>query len=132
MWKNNITFVIFAYNEEKRIEYPIRNFIDYGEVIVIDNFSEDKTKEIAEKYWAKVYQYKNQWYVETQEELDFVRSKLKTDYVVRTFADIIWDKLLLEDTIKIISDVIDLDIQNTITGKSKIVHDRLKKLNTKR
>ena len=54
MHKNNITFVIFTYNEEKRIEYPIRNFINYGNVIIIDNFSTDKTKEIAEKLWAKV------------------------------------------------------------------------------
>jgi glycosyltransferase involved in cell wall biosynthesis len=49
MHKNNITFVLFAYNEEKRIEYPIRNFIKYGEVIVIDNFSTDKTKKVAEQ-----------------------------------------------------------------------------------
>lgn len=101
MGRNNITFVIFAYNEEKRIEYPIRNFIDYWEVIIIDNFSEDKTKEVAEKFWAKVYQYKNQWYVETEEELEFVRSKVDTDYMTRTFADIMRDKNLLEKVIEI-------------------------------
>jgi glycosyltransferase involved in cell wall biosynthesis len=46
--KNNITFVIFAFNEEKRIAYSIRNFINYGEVVVIDNFSSDRTVEISE------------------------------------------------------------------------------------
>ena len=101
MWKNNISFVIFAYNEEKRIEFPIKNFINYWEVIVIDNFSEDNTKEIAEKYWAKVYQYKNPWYTENQEELDFVRSKLDTDYIVWSYADIMRDKKLLESVISI-------------------------------
>lgn len=98
---NNITFVIFAYNEEERIAYSIRNFIKYGEVIIIDNFSTDKTKEVAEKLWAKVYQYKNPWYVETQEELDFVRSKVKTDYMTRSFADHMWSRDLLEKTVEI-------------------------------
>jgi len=101
MGKNNITFVVFTYNEEKRIPYFIKNVINYWEVIVIDNFSEDNTVEVSEKLWAKVYQYKNPWYVETQEELDFVKSKLETEYMTWSFADHMWDKKLLEKTIEI-------------------------------
>lgn len=100
--KNNITFVIFAYNEEKRIAYSVRNFIKYGEVVIIDNFSTDKTIDIAEWLWAKVYQFKNPGYVETQEELDFVRSKINTEYMTWSFADHIWSKELLVKTTELI------------------------------
>lgn len=99
--KNNITFVIFAFNEEKRIAYSIRNFINYGEVVIIDNFSTDATVEIAEGLWAKVYQFKNPGYIETQEELDFVRSKVHTEYMTWSFADHIWSKELLDKATEI-------------------------------
>lgn len=101
MWRNNITFVIFAYNEEKRISYTVKNFIKYGEVVVIDNFSSDKTKEIAEELGATVYHYKNNWFVETQAELDFVRSKINTEYMTWSFADHMWSKKILEEVINI-------------------------------
>lgn len=101
MKPNNITFVLFAYNEENRIEYPIRNFIKYGKVIVIDNASTDKTREIAENLWAKVYEYRNSWYVETPEELDFVRSKVDTEYMTWSFTDHMWPKKLLEKVVEI-------------------------------
>ncbi len=101
MSSNNLTFVLFAFNEEKRIEYPIRNFIQYGKVIVIDNYSTDKTREIATSLWATVYEYKNNWYVETPEELEFVKSKVETDYMTWSFTDHMWPKKLLEKTIEI-------------------------------
>lgn len=101
MSSNNITFVLFSYNEEKRIEYPIRNFIKYGKVIVIDNCSLDKTREIAESLGAQVYEYKNNGYVETPEELEFVRSKVDTDYMTWSFTDHMWPKQLLEKTVEI-------------------------------
>ena len=99
--KNNITFVVFTYNEEKRIWYVIKNLINYWNVLIIDNFSEDNTKQIAENMWAEVKQFKNYWYVETKEELDFVRSFVKTDYMTWWFADWIFPKELLENIIKI-------------------------------
>jgi glycosyltransferase involved in cell wall biosynthesis len=98
---NNITFVIFTYNEEKRIKHIIRNLRDYWEIIIIDNASEDDTQSIAKKMWAKVYEYKNPWYVETQEELDFVKSIIKTDYMTRSFADYMRDIWLLKEVIKV-------------------------------
>jgi len=93
---NNITFVVFTYNEEKRIWYVIRNLIKYWKVLIIDNFSTDNTKNISEEMWAKVEQFQNQWYVETKEELEFVKSKINTDYMTWWFADWIYPKDLLE------------------------------------
>ena len=43
-------------NEEKFAEKWIKNMSEADEVIVLDSFSTDKTKEILEKYGAKVYQ----------------------------------------------------------------------------
>ena len=45
---SNITFALFTYNEEKRISFAIKNLIKYGEVVIMDGGSTDKTKEIAE------------------------------------------------------------------------------------
>ncbi len=98
---NNLTFVIFAYNEEKRIGYAVRNLIRYGKVIVIDNCSIDKTQEIAENLWAQVFQYKNNGYVETPEELAFVQSKVTTEYMSWSFADEMWWRELLEKVTEI-------------------------------
>lgn len=53
MNNSNIAFILFTFNEEKRIEYPVRNFVKYGEVIVLDGGSTDRTGEIAQKYGAK-------------------------------------------------------------------------------
>ena len=101
MQKNNLTFVIFAYNEETRIPYIIKNFIKYGYVIIIDNNSTDNTKKIAESLGATVYQFKNNGYVETPEELAFVQSKVTTQYMTWSFADHMWPKELLEATVEI-------------------------------
>lgn len=98
---NNLTFVIFAFNEEKRIGYVIRNLIKYWKVIIIDNFSTDKTQEIAENLGAEVFQYQNNGYVETPEELAFVQSKVTTEYMSWSFADEMWWKELLEKTVEI-------------------------------
>lgn len=94
--KSNITFLIFAYNEEKRIEYPIRCFLPYGEVIVVDNFSSDNTCAVAKKCGARVIQYKNQGWVETEKEADFVFKHVKTDWVFWGFADEIVPKTCLD------------------------------------
>ena len=50
MWSDNLTVCLFCYNEEKRIEYSIKNFIGKFKLLVIDNFSTDSTLEICEKF----------------------------------------------------------------------------------
>lgn len=55
-----ITTVILTYNEEKHIERCIRNAQRFSnEIFLVDSFSTDKTKEIAESLGAIVYQ--NKW-----------------------------------------------------------------------
>jgi len=93
---NNITFVIFTYNEEKRIEYIIRNFIRYGDVLLLDDGSTDQTKEIAEKMGAKVILRPKSKYVENQEMFDFIKQSVKTDWIFWAYTDNLMPKSLLE------------------------------------
>ena len=85
--KNLITFIIFTYNEEKRITYPIKCFLPYGRVLIVDNFSIDKTAKVAEKAGADVIKYKNDGWVETEKEANFVYKHIKTDWIFWGFAD---------------------------------------------
>lgn len=52
----NLTALILAKNEEKNIRACIESVIFAGEVVIIDDFSTDKTAEIAKSLGAKVIQ----------------------------------------------------------------------------
>lgn len=99
---NNLTFVIFTYNEEKRISYVIRNFINYGDVIILDGGSTDKTKEIAEIMGAKFYlrPESNRANVESQENLNFIKKIIKTDWIYWGYADNIAPETLVEKMVE--------------------------------
>lgn len=86
--KSNITFLLFTFNEEKRISYPIKCFLPYGEVIVADNLSTDKTPKIAEKLGARVLRFRrDEPFCETKEVADYLYKFVKTDWVFWGFAD---------------------------------------------
>jgi len=104
MPKNNIAFLIFTYNEEKRIGYVVRNLMRYGEVVLMDGGSIDKTKEIAEKLGAMVVlrpvEYLNS-ICETQEILDFVKQLSEAQWIFWCFSDNLLPKQLLEKMVEI-------------------------------
>ena len=81
--KSNITFVLFSFNEEKRIEYAVRNLIKYGEVLILDDGSTDRTKEIAESLGARLVRRPANplYYTETQAMLDFAKSLINTQWI---------------------------------------------------
>ena len=55
-----ISVVISAYNEERLLEECLASVQDFAdEIIVVDNSSTDRTKEIARKYTKKVFTQKN-------------------------------------------------------------------------
>ncbi len=94
--KSNITFIIGTFNEEKRISYPIKQFLPYGEILVVDNYSTDKTVKIAKSLGAKVIKYKNQGWAETKAWTDFIFSHIKTDWICLGAADELIPKPCLE------------------------------------
>lgn len=101
--KSNITFILFAYNEEKRISYVIRNFIKYGEVYVLDGGSTDKTKEITESLGAKFFvrPENKKPFMETEENFAFIKSIIKTDWIYWGYTDNIAPRTLVEKMVEI-------------------------------
>jgi glycosyltransferase involved in cell wall biosynthesis len=54
----HISVVIIAFNEEKNIARCLQSVKDIAdEIVVLDSFSTDKTKEICESYGVKFYQH---------------------------------------------------------------------------
>ena len=97
MAQSNITFVLFSFNEEKRIAYTVRNLIKFGEVLILDDGSTDKTGEIAQSLGARfVRRPKNdKGFTETPEMLEFVKSLAATPWIYWGFVDNILPKTLL-------------------------------------
>ncbi len=94
---SNITFVIFVYNEEKRIELLVRNLIKYGQVLFMDDGSTDNSKQLAENLGAKfIRRPVGPAYVETQEMLEFVEKLVVTPWVFWGYVDNFLPKTLLE------------------------------------
>jgi glycosyltransferase involved in cell wall biosynthesis len=101
--QNNITFILFTFNEEKRISYVIRNFIKYGEVMLFDGGSTDKTQEIAESLGAKFFTRppNNKAQVETETIFNFIKERVKTDWIYWGYTDNIAPKSLVEKMVDI-------------------------------
>ena len=101
--KNNLTFILFAYNEEKRISYVVKNFIKYGEVFILDGGSTDRTKEIAESLGAKFFARPENKspFMETEENFEFVKSIITTDWIYWGYIDNIAPKVLVEKMVEI-------------------------------
>lgn len=94
---SNITFVIFTYNEEERIGLLVRNLIKYGQVLLMDDGSSDKTQEIAENLGAKfIRRPSGPMHAETQDMLDFVNKHVTTSWIFWSYVDNLMPKSLLE------------------------------------
>ena len=96
MRSNLITFVLFMFNEEKRIERAVRNFLPYGQVLVVDNYSSDRTVEIAKALGADVLQHKNPGWVEDENTTSVVKEYVKTPWIYWGFSDEIVDAPTME------------------------------------
>lgn len=100
---HNITFVIFTFNEEKRVKYVIKNFIKYGDVLIMDGGSNDNTKKIAEELGAKfvLRPEKKEVFGETQGWLNFIKDNIQTEWIYWGHVDNIAPKLLVEKMVEI-------------------------------
>ncbi len=95
---NNITFILFSFNEEHRIEHVVRNLVPYGEVYLLDGGSTDKTQEIAERWGAHFVTRPviKTAHVETQEMFEFAKSLVKTEWIYWSYVDNLLPKTLLD------------------------------------
>lgn len=94
---HSINFVIFAFNEEQRIGYVIRNLRLFGQVYILDGGSTDKTREICENLGAKfVLRPKVPYgFSETEEMFEFVKKITDSNWIYWGFADNLLPKQLL-------------------------------------
>lgn len=101
--KPTITFVINTYNEEARITNVVKNFIAYGDVILVDSGSTDRTREIAESLGAKYYlrPERQKMQNENQENFDFIKSVIRTNWIYWGHADFIAPKTLVEKLVEV-------------------------------
>jgi len=97
MYIENITFVIFVWNEEARIERVLKNLTPYGQVLIVDNESTDGTLTIARKYGAEILINKNPGWVEDEDTVAKVKATVKTDWIYWGFADEMIDGSTLDE-----------------------------------
>jgi len=90
-----ITFVIFTYNEEKRLSRVLENFAHVGPLLIVDNESTDGTLEIARRYGASILINKNEGWVEDEKTVERVKKAVQTEWIYWAFAD----ELIGHDTI---------------------------------
>ncbi len=88
---DDVTFVIFAFNEQARIERVVANFKDFGRVLVVDNLSTDRTRELAIANGAQVLEHKNPGWVENEKTVGVVKSAVTTPWIYWAYADEIVD-----------------------------------------
>lgn len=110
MFSNQITFVLFTFNEESRVERAVRNFLPFGRVLVVDNYSTDRTIEIAMRLGAEVLQHKNTGWVEDEVTTRKVINFVRTSWIYWGYAD----EMVSGETLREITNLIE-------SGKYKII-----------
>jgi glycosyltransferase involved in cell wall biosynthesis len=84
---SQITFVVFTYNEEGRIERVIRNFSGAGHILIVDNYSTDRTVELARLHGCEILLNRNQGWVEDAITARRVKAAVKTPWIYWAYAD---------------------------------------------
>ena len=121
-----ITFVIFTYNEARRIEHVLKAFAGYGKLLIVDSFSTDATVEIARKYGANIYQRNNTaGFSEEENEVQKILDRVDTDWVYWGYADELCSPLLLRAFIETAQQ----DHYKIVRFRRKTVHYGIEGLN---
>jgi len=98
---SQITFLVFTFNEERRLEHYLRGIQGWGRIVVIDNHSTDNTCEIAARYTEHVHTFRNPGFIENKETMDFALSKVETKWAYLSYVDELLPKVLLEQLMQI-------------------------------
>lgn len=76
------TMILPVYNEEARVKRVVEYYRPFAKLIVVDNFSTDRTSQILEELGVTVVHYKNPGTTQTPECMRYFFSLVETDYVV--------------------------------------------------
>lgn len=82
--KPDITAVVLTKNEEKNLPECLRRLSWVKEIIVVDDFSSDKSREIGQKFGAKVYKKR---LVDFCSQRNWALEKVKTKWVLMIDSD---------------------------------------------
>ena len=92
--KYSYSAILLTYNEESRIEPALENFHGRADIIVVDNYSTDRTVEIARKYTDKIVNFKNPGW--DLPDLYYAALKVcETDYILVTMVSRFYPPQLL-------------------------------------
>lgn len=116
-----ISAIITTRNEEKNIENCIKSILNQThkntEIIVVDNYSDDKTKEIAKKYTDKVFDKGP----ERSAQRNFGVERSRGEYFLYLDADMILHSNVIQECVEHVKsspEVIGLYVPEIIMGKS--------------
>ncbi len=93
---SQITFLVFTFNEERRLEPYLRCIHGWGRIVIIDNHSTDNTREIAARYTEHIHTFRNPGYIENKETMDFALSKVTSKWVYLGYVDELLPQPLLQ------------------------------------
>ncbi len=98
----SLSVVIITYNEERNIERCLKSVQDFAdEVVVLDSFSTDRTKEICKKYGVRFYQHKFDGHIQQKNR---ALSYASFAYVLQLDADEAPDEQLKAEIIRVKQD----------------------------
>ncbi len=118
----NASIIVPAFNEEKRIETCIKSllnqsFLEPFEIIVVDDGSTDKTKEVVKKFSKVKYFYQKNKGPATARNLGAL--KAHGEIIIFTDADCEADKNMLKELLKPFKDKKIIGVQGTYKTKQK-------------
>lgn len=83
--KNTLSAVVITFNEEKNIERCIKSLLPVAdEIIIVDSYSTDRTKEISLKYNVKFFQMQWKGYAQTK---NIANNKATFNWILSLDAD---------------------------------------------
>ena len=101
---DQITFVIFTFNEGARVERAVRNFTRCGRVLVVDNCSSDNTADLAIAAGAQVLRHQNPGWVEDEETVRIVKAAVATPWIYWGYSDEIVDRDTLAALLQVVEE----------------------------
>jgi len=76
------TMLLTVYNEEARVKRVVDYYRPFAKLIVVDNYSEDRTPAVVKDLGVELVQYKNPGTAQTPECIKYFFSLVDTDYIL--------------------------------------------------
>ncbi|OGC82509.1 MAG: hypothetical protein A2W07_01875 [candidate division Zixibacteria bacterium RBG_16_43_9] len=95
-----ISAIVITYNEEKNIQRCLESLSWADEIVVVDSFSQDRTKDIASSFTDKIFDLEWQGFGKQKE---IARTKASYDWVLSVDADEVVSEKLREEIKSVIN-----------------------------